>query len=225
MSDRDVAALEERIDRLEAQNEALADENDRLEGELADYKERNERDKASIRRDVHDLVEVRTDDDEKEEGEDRSPTLEDVWIAGQPLGRIINSIQSKVNQEDDQSDESATRANSMTPMEQVIHAGEEGVVFDVTASVRRAKAIAEHFRQWAQKTPNGLVIKDELKTLVETATSERLFWKQIERAGHALEKLTKGAVQFTKTRRHGWMLVAEPAFVKQLGRVSSATGG
>jgi len=77
---------------------------------------------------------------------------------------------------------------------------------------------------WAQKTPNGLVIKERLKTLVETATSERLFWKQIERTGHALEKLTKGAVQFKNTRRHGWTLIAEPAFVEQLGRVSSATG-
>jgi hypothetical protein len=110
-------------------------------------------------------------------------------------------------------------------MEQVIRAGEEGVMFDVTASVRRAKAIAQHFRQWAKKTPNGLVIKDGLKSLVETATDERLFWKQIERAGHALEKFTKGAIEFTKTRRHGWTLVAEPTFVTQLGRASSASGG
>ena len=98
-------------------------------------------------------------------------------------------------------------------------------MIDVTASVRRAKAIAEHFRQWAQKTPNGLVIKEGLKTLVETATGERLFWKQIERVGHALEKFTKGAVQFKKTRRHGWTLIAEPTFVTQLGRASSASGG
>ena len=124
-----------------------------------------------------------------------------------------------------EADESATRADSMIPMERILRAGEEGVMIDVTASVRRAKAIAEHFSQWAQKTPNGLVIKEGLKTLVETATSERLFWKQIERASHALEKFTKEAIQFKKTRRHGWTLVAEPGFVTQLGRVSSAGGG
>jgi isocitrate lyase len=172
--------------------ERLLDRVDDLEAELSQYRTENERDKATIRQDVHEAIEKAEHDDETAAAE---------------------------------SDESATRDESMTPMEQVIHAGEEGVVFDVTASVRRAKAIAEHFCQWAKKTPNGLVIKDGLKTLVETATGERLFWKQIERAGHALEKLTKGAVQFTKTRRHGWTLVSEPAFVKRLGRVSSATGG
>lgn len=221
-----VAELEARIDRLEAENERKDEQIDDLEAEVAEYRAENERDKAAIRRNVHNLVEVRTDAEDEDE-QNHSPTLEDVWIAGQPLGKIINNIQAKVNQdrESAQTDESAPRADSMTPMEQVIHAGEEGVVFDVTASVRRAKAIATHFRQWATKTPNGLVIKDGLKTLVETATGEHLFWKQIERAGHALEKLTKGAIQFTKTRRHGWTLVAQPAFVTQLGRASSANGG
>jgi phosphosulfolactate synthase (CoM biosynthesis protein A) len=172
--------------------ERLLDRVDDLEAELSQYRSENERDKATIRQDVHEAIE------KAEEGEET---------------------------DDAQSDESGAQDDSMTPMEQVIRAGAEGVMFDVTASVRRAKAIAEHFCQWAQKTPNGLVIKDGLKTLVETATDERLFWKQIERAGHALEKFTKGAIQFRKTRRHGWTLVAEPAFVKQLGRASSVTGG
>jgi phosphosulfolactate synthase (CoM biosynthesis protein A) len=172
--------------------ERLLDRVDDLEAELTQYRTENERDKATIRQDVHEAIEKAEHDNETAAAE---------------------------------SDESASRDESMTPMERILRAGAEGVMIDVTASVRRAKAIAEHFRQWAQKTPNGLVINEGLKTLVETATGEHLFWKQIERAGHALEKFTKGAIQFKKTRRHGWTLVAEPAFATQLGRVSSAGGG
>ena len=43
-------------------------------------------------------------------------------------------------------------------------------MLDVTVSVKRAKAIAAHFGQWTSRTPNGLVIKDNLKNLLETAT-------------------------------------------------------
>lgn len=110
-------------------------------------------------------------------------------------------------------------------MERLLQLGEGGVMADVTASVRRAKAIAQHFGQWASRTPNGLVIKDNLKDLLETAASERLAWKQVYRAARTLEKFTKGAIQFEKHRRHGWMLIAEPATVTQLGRASSASGG
>jgi len=175
--------------------ERLLDRVDDLEAELTQYRTENEHDKATIRQDVHEAI------------------------------KKVESEGETAPAESDESDESATRDDSLTPMERILRAGEEGVMIDVTASVRRAKAIAEHFRQWAQKTPNGLVIKNGLKSLVETATGERLFWKQIERAGHALEKFTKGAIKFTKTRRHGWTLVAEPTFVTQLGRASSAPGG
>ena len=109
----------------------------------------------------------------------------------------------------------------------MLHLGEAGVMIDVTASVRRAKAIAAHFGQWAQKTPKGLVIKDNLKTLLQTATGEKLAWKQVYRAARALEKFTKGAIRFEKHRRHGWMVIAEPEIVTRFGqlRASSANGG
>ena len=68
-------------------------------------------------------------------------------------------------------------------------------------------------------------MKDNLKTLLQTATGEKLAWKQVYRAYRALEKFTKGQVRFEKHRRHGWMLIAEPQIVSRLGRASSATGG
>ena len=75
------------------------------------------------------------------------------------------------------------------------------------------------------KDAEGLVIKDNLKTLLQTATGEKLAWKQAYRACRALEQFTKGAICFEKHRRHGWMLIAEPKIVSQLGRASSANGG
>ena len=194
----EIAALREELKEVKAENEELRE---RI-GLLLEQK-------AEDRKRIAELEEYRA------ENEHDKATIR----------QQVTEVEQADETADAESDESDPRGESRTPMEQVIRAGEEGVMFDVTASVRRAKAIAQHFRQWAKKTPNGLVIKDGLKSLVETTTDERLFWKQIERAGHALEKFTKGAIEFTKTRRHGWTLVAEPTFVTQLGQASSASGG
>ena len=195
---------------------AAEDEIAALREELKEVKAENE----ELRERIGLLLEQKAEDRKRiaELEEYRAENEHDKATIRQQVTEVEQADEATTNESDPQSE-------SRTPMEQVIRAGEEGVMFDVTASVRRAKAIAQHFRQWAKKTPNGLVIKDGLKSLVETATDERLFWKQIERAGHALEKFTKGAIQFKKTRRHGWTLVAKPTFVTQLQRASSASGG
>ena len=162
---------------------------------------------------------------DSEIAEYRSENERDKAMIRKKVNEVKQKADSAEQAEASHTGESALSDDSMTPMERLIAIGEDSFVENVTASVRRAKAIAEYFGQWAKRTPNGLVIKEGLKNLVETATGENLFWKQIERAGHALEKFTKGAIQFKKTRRHGWTLVAEPAFVKQLQRASSAPGG
>ena len=174
--------------------ERLLDRIDDLEAELKQYRTENERDKATIRQDVHEAI-------EKAEGKSSSEPA------------------------DTEPTEENSGNDTVTPMERILQFGEAGVMIDVTASVRRGKAIAQHFRQWAQKTPKGLVIKDNLKTLLQTATGEKLAWKQVYRACRALEKFTKGEVFFEKHRRHGWMLIADSQIVTQLGRTSSATGG
>ena len=172
--------------------ERLLDRVDDLEAELTQYRTENERDKATIRQDVHEAI-------EKAEG--------------------------TTDTESDETDDSSTNDESTTPMERLLQLGEAGVMIDVTASVKRAKAIAAHFGQWASRTPKGLVIKDNLKTLLQTATGEKLAWKQVYRAGRALKRFTKGAIRFEKHRRHGWMLIAEPQIVSRFGQASSANGG
>ena len=170
----------------------LLDRIDDLEAELTQYRTENERDKATIRQDVHEAI-------EKAEG--------------------------ATSTDDTPGDDPSTKDDAVTPMERLLTLGEQGVMADITASVKRAKAIAEHFGQWASKTPKGLVVKDNLKSLLQTATGEKLAWKQVYRACRALEEFTKGQIRFEKHRRHGWMLIAEPQIVTQLEQASSASGG
>lgn len=110
----------------------------------------------------------------------------------------------------DDSDDSSDESGSLTPLSRIMRLGESSVVENVTARVRRAKAIAEHFDQWSKKTPNGLVITDGLRNLLSTATGERLEWSQVNRACDALQEFTKGTIVRKKTRRKGWILVAKP---------------
>lgn len=154
---------------------------DKLEDQLQEYRDHNERDKAKIRQQVTEAV--------------------------------AESERSESDEEDEQ-------GRDLLPMERLIQLGETGVTTEVTASVQRAKAIFQYFRQWASKTPSGFVVKNNLKQLLETATGESLAWKQVYRACRALERFTRGVIEFKKTRRHGLIVAAD-----SLECMSSAGGG
>lgn len=134
--------------------------------------------------------------------------------------KIRQQVSETVTESERSESEDDENGRDLLPMERLIRIGETGITGQVTASVQRAKAIFEHFRQWSSKTPTGYVVKDNLKQLLETATGESLAWKQVYRACRALERFTRGTIQFKKTRRHGWMVVAD-----SLERMSSAGGG
>ena len=135
---------------------------------------------------------------------------------------LENKVEA-VESDDAQSAESEPRDDSLTPFEQVLRAGEAGVVGHLTAKDERAQSIGKHFAQWASRAPNGLVIKDNLKNLLETATGENLYWRQVYRSCRALEEATNGAIEFTKHRRYGWILVAQPSFVNRIGQLRSSS--
>ena len=135
---------------------------------------------------------------------------------------LENKVEA-VESDDAQSDESEPRDDSLTPFEQVLRAGEAGVIGHLTAKDERAQSIGKHFAQWASRAPNGLVIKDNLKNLLETATGENLYWRQVYRSCRALEEATNGAIEFTKHRRYGWILVAQPSFVNRISQLRSSS--
>jgi hypothetical protein len=165
--------------------------------------------------------------------ESENPAVEDIWIAGQPLGKIING-----NRETAKSAEKQARAtgcsgsepkgndgenvsdDDLLPIERLLrgedrddwHAG------NATESVERAKKLFRHFREWSSNTQKGRVIKTSggkrgtatLKNLLNTVLDgPEISWKQVYRACHKLEEWTKGAIQFTDHRRHGKMLVMD----------------
>lgn len=134
--------------------------------------------------------------------------------------KIRQQVSTAVEDSERSDSDDAEKGRDLLPMERLIEMGANGITGQVTASVQRAKAIFEHFRQWSSKTPGGYVVKDNLKQLLETATGESLAWKQVYRACRALERFTRGVIEFKKTRRHGWIVTAE-----SLERMSSASGG
>lgn len=173
-----------------------------------------------VRDEVGQLIEVR--------GEDDNFGLEDLWVGGQPLGKIIESnretaksaekmareAHSSEDKPTGKTSEDQSNGDGMLPIERISRLKQsdepdESPFADTTPSVDRAVAIYQHFREWSDTTPSGEVIKSGLKKLLETATGENLYWSQIKRACRKLEEFSKGSISFKKTSRHGNILVAE----------------
>jgi len=195
-----------------------------------------ESDVAALREEIADLKSVIEEQasridlllNERAQDRQRIAELEDYRAENErdkaSIRQQVTEVEQPRSTADAESDESqAESASRLTPMHQLIQAGEAGVIGHVTASIRRAKAMAEHFQKWASKAPKGLVVRENLKTLLETATGEDLAWKQVYRAGHALAKFSKGTIAFKKTRRYGWILIAQPDDCRL--RPLSASGG
>ena len=156
-----------------------------------------------VREEVSKLIEVRGVEPE-------DATLDDVWIAGQPLGKIIEGLTKKVK--DTQSTNESTESEAepeRTPLERIADEDDSNPVgIQITSSVDRAAAIMRNWTQWSKKGPKGRNIRDGLKPLIETELDEDdLAWNQIYRACKKVEHLTNGKIVFTKHSRHGWMLL------------------
>jgi flagellar biosynthesis GTPase FlhF len=95
-----------------------------------------------------------------------------------------------------------------TPIEQLSQSDDVEEVTD-SASVKRAVSLFENLRDWGQKAPKGIVLRpaDNPLSLLEADRDESLCWKQYYRAAQTLERLSRGAVTFFDSDRHGKMLV------------------
>ena len=147
------ADLEARIKRLEAENE-------RLERELTEYKAENERDKAGIRRDIHDLVEIKTDAE--------NPGLRDIWIAGQPLGKIVDDVHHQVNRGPGHEPSARDNDNNdlgddddRSPLARLIDVPAERAKEFLSANQIRGRKIAQRAREIGTNTPEGLVVRSD----------------------------------------------------------------
>lgn len=169
------------------------------------------------------VVEVRGSDPD-------SAALEDVWIAGQPLGKIIESNRktadeankkasasgSSVDNPQGSDTEDGSNQDDILPIERLskLQEASEGdtdhpALKGNSASLKRAITIFDHFGEWSKKTPKGHVIKSNLKSLLNTATGESLAWRQVYRAAEKLAEWSKESITFKQHRKHGWMLIRE----------------
>lgn len=157
-------------------------------------------------------------EDENEQQQQQIQQLEDELEAErQQRGKDDCAIKSRVSDlEDDieadtptpDTGETPTRKADLTPIEQLSQADDVAEVTE-SASVKRAVSLFTNLAQWGSKTPKGFVLKpaDNPLSLLEADSDESLCWKQYYRAAKTLEKMSKGAVTFFDSDRHGKMLV------------------
>lgn len=200
-----VNGLEETVQQKDDQIQDLEEENEQLHDRL---------DKLS------DRIQEKTDriDNLESELENQSQNISGAFSK---LSAIDDRIED-ASSEDEEEPEYVIQSQD-TPLERLLDDPESSGIRP-TESVDRAMTIAGHFKEWGKKSRGGRVIKDRLKSYLNTAKEEELSWKQVHRAGHKLEELTDGKIQFKNHSRHGWMLVEkDPDYMTNVVRAAKGT--
>lgn len=105
-------------------------------------------------------------------------------------------------------EETTIQNDDTTPIERLAVADDVEDVTD-SVSVERAVSLFRNLADWGVKTPKGICLRpaDNPLQLLEADRDESLAWKQYYRAAKVLERLSKGAVTFFDSDRHGKMIV------------------
>jgi seryl-tRNA synthetase len=209
-----------RIERFETINEQLHDEIETIHEQQREDRHALARENHELRS-SHDQLKERVDEAETERDELQNELERAEDSRGHIIGDIVDVEEQLDNFEgdslggktEDAADETTAQHLEMTPIERISIMDAEDTGIDMTPSIERAVSIFDHWKEWSKKTPKGRVVKDELKTLLRTATGEKLAWRQVYRAAEALEELSKGDIQFIHHNKHGKMLI-EPNPVK-----------
>jgi len=160
-------------------------------------------------------IEETVDDQPDIEVTDESDPIGSITVEGAPLGRAIQSKASKTDVETvvedldrGGSEDTDGSTDGYTPIEQLSQSDNLSDVTD-SVSVERAVSLFKNLPKWGKKTPKGIVLRpaDNPLSLLEADRDESLAWRQYYRAAKALERLSRGAVTFVDSDRHGKMLV------------------
>lgn len=184
--------------------ETVGDRVEYLEGRVDELEETVD----ELRNDIEDSPTV--------DVEDEGDPLGSLTIDGAPVGRAITSKASRTDVEDMIEDVTPTpddgkttiQESDATPIERLAVADDVEEVTD-SVSVERAVSLFQNLSKWGSKTPKGICLrpKDNPLQLLEADRDESLAWKQYYRAAKVLERLSKGAVTFFDSDRHGKMIV------------------
>jgi len=126
------------------------------------------------------------------------------------------ALKRKENSQNDSSKASAEGSNDSEGAERslmavLIEDGPDALPVHVDRSTERAAVLAKYLKSWASKAPNGLVIKENIRTLLSTAIDQDLQWIQAQRACNKLEAYSDGAIEYKDHPRFGKILVADPS--------------
>jgi hypothetical protein len=215
--------LHEEVDRLQEivreQGETIEQQSERID-ELE--RENDETDDAEEKK-AQDLVEVRSDEQFAELG--------DVWIAGLPFGKILDTVRSQIGDDgglldrvidlEDGSVQSSETADTdaddkRSPLAQLIDLPAERASEALSENQDRGRRVAQRAKKLGTNTPEGLVIRStdvatELKRRGESTHSET-----VSRVMDFITDLGKSDVRSTmhKGKR---ILVFDPERVTEYG--------
>ena len=96
----------------------------------------------------------------------------------------------------------------LTPMERIARSDDVSEINE-SPTVERAVALFRNLTTWGNSTTRGYTLRpaDNPLSLLQADQDEDLYWSQYYRACRAVEELTKGAVTFVDTEKHGKTLV------------------
>jgi hypothetical protein len=148
--------------------------------------------------------------------EELTDRVERVELSRDAAHRRIDELEDQIEDEKGgvRADETTTRDDDLLPIERLMRLRNEdgdhpALPSNGRESFDRATKIFENFGQWSKRTPKGRTVTDGLKKLLETATGERLAWRQVYRAMDKVEEWTNGVITHETTSRHGHVLVMD----------------
>ena len=156
-TETDTDELRAKVERLETKIEQKDERINELEAEHTEYRARNELDKAEIRQDLHGRLEDRSADDE-------NTGLEDIWLCGQPIGKLINGLIE--GRQTDENDGSATPVGRDEPddrrssLAQLIDLPAEKAKEALPENGQRARLAAMRLPEFGRKAMEGRWILD-----------------------------------------------------------------
>lgn len=164
----------------------------------------------------NELIEVKSEGD--------TSGLMDIWIAGIPLGSILQKTTENVDSAQTRIDEleEATTTNdapevgttniefhdSETPLERICGLPEHIVDRELTANQERARFIARDVQDYAEKAPAGFIIDSQtIKKVITAAESKKPHTQTVARVMDFLADLGKEDVDLKKRRGKKFVVV------------------
>lgn len=167
------------------------------------------------------LIDIRSDNE--------NPGLEDIWIAGQPVGILLQKLRKDVD-EVQKKQEQTPEPNpepmspdetdeSTSPMEKIIQYSEKAVDEHLTANAERARFMAKDVATYAKKAPVGHVIDSStVRKVIKAKEGEKPHTQTVARVMQFMDDFGKDEISLKKRRGKNIVVVDKEAAQKYHSR-------